>query len=156
VEIRLGGKQDWPFVYALSKSVMADSVSPWRKQDLDQTVKYRDSMLRGFWRWIEQTGSKVLIAEENGQAVGYLILYLDSREELTGLLQGWVMDFAVLQEWRGRGIGKALLQAAEDYCRGEGLGYLGLAVTSHNSRALKLYQDFGFAEERKLMVKVLE
>lgn len=156
MQIRLGGKEDWPFVYSLSKSVIPDSVSPWRKQALDKTLKYRDNILRGFWRWIEQTGSKVFIAEEEERPVGYLILYLDSREELTGLLQGWVMDFAVLEQWRGRGIGKALLQAAEDYCRAEGLDYLGLAVTSNNQRALQLYQDFGFAEERKLMVKVLK
>ncbi|MHB1652095.1 MAG: GNAT family N-acetyltransferase [Desulfitobacteriaceae bacterium] len=160
MQIRLGDVQDWPFIYALGKTVVQDSISPWRKQSLNKTLKYRTTILKGLWTWIQQTNSKVFIAEttdEKGNPVkaGYLILYPEYREELTGLNQGWVMDVAVTKEWRGQGLGRALLVAAENYCREAGIPYLGLAVSSHNLKALTLYESLGFAEERKLMVKVL-
>lgn len=158
MQIRFGDVQDWPFLYALGKSVIMDSVSPWRKQSESKTMKYRTSVLKGFWTWIQQTNSKVFIAEieENNNPVkaGYLVLYPEMREELTGMTQGWIMDLAVLPEYRGRGIARALLNHAENYCRDIGLEYLGLAVSSHNVKALALYEKLGFVEERKIMMKV--
>ncbi|MHB8073761.1 GNAT family N-acetyltransferase [Desulfosporosinus fructosivorans] len=165
MRVRLGNVRDWPFMYALGKQGIAHSISPWREQPMEETLKYRESILRGFWNWIQQSGSIVFISEdsaeegksssESGKAysVGYLVLQTSAREELTGVSQGWIMDFAVLPEWRGKGVGRELLEAAEDYCSEQGIPYLGLAVSSHNVRALHLYEQFGFAEERKLMVK---
>ncbi|HZK83836.1 MAG TPA: GNAT family N-acetyltransferase [Desulfosporosinus sp.] len=168
MSVRFGNVRDWPFMFALGKQGIADSISPWRKQPMEETLKYRERILKGFWTWIQQSGSIVFIAEassEEGEtcivtgkttAVGYLVLQTTAREELTGVLQGWIMDFAVLPEWRGKGAGRELLKASEDHCNDQGIPYLGLAVSSHNVRALHLYEQFGFAEERKLMVKRLK
>ncbi len=168
MRVRLGDVRDWPFIYDLGKLGISYSISPWRKQPMKETLKYRESMLRGFWTWIQQSGSIVFIAESSieegkpsleigkSQAVGYLVLQTSSREELTGVLQGWIVDLAVLSEWRGKGVGRELLKAAEDHCRKQEISYLGLTVSSHNVRALHLYEQFGFAEERKLMVKRLD
>ncbi|MDI6812851.1 MAG: GNAT family N-acetyltransferase [Desulfitobacteriaceae bacterium] len=159
MQIRFGDVQDWPFLYALGKTVIMDSVSPWRQQSESKTMKYRTSVLNGFWTWIQQNNAIIFVAEseekENPVKAGYLVLYPESREELTGMIQGWVMDVAVLPEFRGQGMGRALLVAAEDYCRDTGIEYLGLAVSSHNVKALALYEQLGYAEERKLMVKVV-
>lgn len=157
MRIRQGNVRDWPFMFELGEEVIPISISPWRQQPMEDTLKYRGKFLKGFWTWIQQTDSKVFIAEnDQGESVGYLVLYPSSLEELTGLLQGWVMDVAVLQEYRKQGIGRLLMEAAETYCRENAIYYLGLAVSSHNLQALHLYQDLGFAEERKLMVKVLK
>ncbi|WP_407307393.1 GNAT family N-acetyltransferase [Desulfosporosinus sp. SB140] len=170
MRVRQGNHRDWPFMYRLGKINIPDSASPWREQPMEETLKYRETVLKGFWTWIQQTGSIVFIAEaseeersggastDSGkeQSIGYLVLHPSSREELTGVLQGWVMDFGVLPEWRGKGIGKELLKAAEDYCRQHEVSYLGLAVSSHNLTALRLYEKAGFAEERKIMVKPLK
>jgi ribosomal protein S18 acetylase RimI-like enzyme len=168
MRVRFGNVRDWPFMYALGKLGIPHSISPWRKQPLEETLKYRESILRGFWTWIQQSESVVFIAEDSAeegeggsetgktQSIGYLVLQTSAREELTGVSQGWIMDFAVLPKWRGKGAGRELLKAAEDHCTEQGLLYLGLAVSSHNVRALHLYEQFGFAEERKLMVKRLE
>ena len=157
MHVRQGDAHDWPFIYTLAREAIPYSISPWRKQPLDETLKYREQLLKGFWGWIKQTDSQALIAEtESGTKIGYLILYPTSREELTGMIQAWVMDLAVSPKWRGRGAGKALLEAAEKYCREKNISYLGLAVSSHNFRALSLYENLGFAEERKLMVKVIK
>ena len=48
---------------------------------------------------------------------------------------------------RGRGVGSALLRAAIDRARGQGLHKLCLEVFAHNAAAIAMYRKAGFAEE---------
>jgi RimJ/RimL family protein N-acetyltransferase len=57
------------------------------------------------------------------------------------------IGMAVAREWRGRGIGSALLAAAIDWAREHGLHKLSLSVFPHNAAAITLYRKFGFVEE---------
>jgi len=158
--VRQGDVRDWPFIFSLGKLCIPASISPWREQTMEETLKYRESILKGFWSWIQQSSAIVFIAEgqveeeeSKAQSIGYLVLHTSSREELTGVSQGWIMDLGVVPEWRRKGVGLVLLKAAEQHCAEHGIPYLGLAVSSHNVKALRLYEQFGFAEERKLLVK---
>jgi RimJ/RimL family protein N-acetyltransferase len=49
--------------------------------------------------------------------------------------------------WRGRGVGTALVRAAIDWARGQGLHKLCLEVFPHNTAGIALYAKCGFAEE---------
>jgi len=49
--------------------------------------------------------------------------------------------------WRGRGVGTALMVAAIDWARAQGLHKLALSVFPHNDAAMALYRKFGFVEE---------
>jgi Acetyltransferase (GNAT) family len=53
----------------------------------------------------------------------------------------------VLQAWIGRGVGRALLQALEEWALSRGLHRLELAVAVDNARAIALYERFGFERE---------
>lgn len=53
----------------------------------------------------------------------------------------------VAREWRGRGVGTALVAAAIDWSRGHGLHKLTLGVFPHNVAAIALYRKFGFVDE---------
>jgi RimJ/RimL family protein N-acetyltransferase len=53
----------------------------------------------------------------------------------------------VAKEWRGRGVGSALMEAAIDWSRAQGLHKLALSVFPHNEAAIALYRKFGFVEE---------
>ncbi len=57
------------------------------------------------------------------------------------------LGMAVAREWRGRGVGTALLAAAIDWAREQGLHKLSLSVFPHNAAAIALYRKFGFVEE---------
>lgn len=61
-------------------------------------------------------------------------------------------DLAMLvdRDWRGRGVGSALVQAAIGWARGQGLHKLSLEVFTHNEAAIALYRKCGFAEEGRL------
>ena len=54
----------------------------------------------------------------------------------------------VAREWRGRGVGSALMAAAIEWARGRGdIHKLSLGVFAHNAAAIALYEKFGFVEE---------
>jgi GNAT superfamily N-acetyltransferase len=57
-----------------------------------------------------------------------------------------VHDMGVLPEHRGRGIGKALLQAIEDEARRRGACKITLEVLSGNARARALYLALGYGD----------
>ena len=53
----------------------------------------------------------------------------------------------VAAQWRGRGVGTALVAAAIEWARSNGLHKLSLSVFPHNHAAIGLYRKFGFVEE---------
>jgi ribosomal protein S18 acetylase RimI-like enzyme len=57
------------------------------------------------------------------------------------------IGMAVARPWRGRGVGSALLEAAIERARSDGLHKLALDVFPHNTAAIALYRKFGFVEE---------
>ncbi len=57
------------------------------------------------------------------------------------------IGMAVARDWRGRGVGTALLAAAIEWARGRGLHKLSLSVFAHNAGAIGLYRKVGFVEE---------
>jgi ribosomal protein S18 acetylase RimI-like enzyme len=57
------------------------------------------------------------------------------------------IGMAVARDWRGRGVGPALLAAAIEWARERGLHKLSLSVFAHNAGAIGLYRKVGFVEE---------
>jgi L-amino acid N-acyltransferase YncA len=58
-------------------------------------------------------------------------------------------EFGMLvdRDWRGRGVGSALVQAAIGLAREQGLHKLSLEVFAHNAAGIALYRKCGFVEE---------
>jgi RimJ/RimL family protein N-acetyltransferase len=57
---------------------------------------------------------------------------------------------AILEGYRGVGLGRILLTAAVDWARNRGCHKVTLEVWPHNARARRLYQSARFAEEGHL------
>jgi ribosomal-protein-alanine N-acetyltransferase len=55
-------------------------------------------------------------------------------------------DLVVLPAYRRRGIGRALLERAEAYARGEGARVLRVGVLAKNEAAARLYRSLGFGD----------
>jgi RimJ/RimL family protein N-acetyltransferase len=60
------------------------------------------------------------------------------------------LGMLVARDWRGRGVGSALLHAALDWAREAGAHKVSLQLWPHNIAARGLYRKFGFAEEGRL------
>ena len=80
------------------------------------------------------------VAEASGEIVGSLHVQ-PSKHGYSEI------GMAVQSDWRGRGIGTALMVAALDWARDQGLHKLTLGVFAHNEPAIALYRKFGFVEE---------
>jgi ribosomal protein S18 acetylase RimI-like enzyme len=81
-----------------------------------------------------------LVAVAGGAIVG--MLHVEKSRHGFGEI-----GMAVTREWRGRGVGSALLAAAIDRARENGLHKLSLSVFAHNDAAIGLYRKLGFVEE---------
>ena len=66
---------------------------------------------------------------------------------VVAVADGQVIGMLVGRDWRGRGVGSALVQAAISRARGQGLHKLCLEVFAHNTAAIALYCKSGFVEE---------
>ena len=87
----------------------------------------------------------VLLAIAEGRPVGIAVCFLGfSTFRARPLLN--IHDLAALPEWRGKGVGGALLAAAEDRARRRGCCKLTLEVQDDNRWALALYESFGFSD----------
>ena len=83
-------------------------------------------------------GSVVAVA--GGQVIG--MLHVEVSRHGFGEI-GMLVD----RDWRGRGVGSALMRAAIGLARQRGLHKLSLEVFAHNAGAIALYRKCGFVEE---------
>ncbi|BCM66407.1 MULTISPECIES: GNAT family N-acetyltransferase [Streptomyces] len=87
-----------------------------------------------------------LVAEADGRILGYIRLTRPTPLASNAHVLA-VQGFAVADEARGRGIGRALVRAAVAEARRRGARRLTLRVLAHNTPARSLYEAEGFAVE---------
>jgi GNAT superfamily N-acetyltransferase len=86
--------------------------------------------------------AEVLIAEADGHAAGFALFFHNYSTFLTrpGI---YLEDLFVRPEYRGRGLGKALLVALARLARDRECGRLEWAVLDWNEPSIKFYQSLG-------------
>lgn len=93
----------------------------------------------------EHPTSLVLVALAEEKPVGVAVCFFGfSTFAARPLLN--IHDLAVIPDWRGRGVGRALLNAAESRALQRGCCKLTLEVRDDNTGARALYERFGFTD----------
>lgn len=88
-----------------------------------------------------------LIAEIDGNVVGYAKLKANSKSESsTASAPMEIERLYSLQEYIGKGIGAALMQASIKEAKERGFNSLWLGVWERNERAISFYKKWGFKE----------
>jgi GNAT superfamily N-acetyltransferase len=90
-------------------------------------------------------GSDVLVAELGGEVVGMCQLVVFRHLQHRGGLCAEVESMHVHPKFRGRGIGKQLLDAAVDIARREGCYRVQLTSNRQRTDAHRFYERHGFA-----------
>jgi ribosomal protein S18 acetylase RimI-like enzyme len=81
--------------------------------------------------------------EPDGPPIGYAMISVgDESDGWEGAI-GQVESLSVAAEWRGRGVGGALLDAAERALAAAGIPAILISVIEPNERARQLYEDRG-------------
>lgn len=95
-----------------------------------------------------------LVAETGGKCVGYIMCKTEfgfsNFKKLGFVKKGHMVSVAVLPEFRGRGIGKALVQEALTGARIRSCDEFYLEVRCSNSGAIGLYGALGFDSRQRL------
>jgi len=88
----------------------------------------------------------VFVAEVDGEAVGFTLLYPMFTSVTLG--PAWVLnDLYVRPEDRGRGVGRQLLDAAREFGRATRSHYLTLETARDNQTAQRLYEAAGWKRD---------
>ncbi|MFN2461534.1 MAG: GNAT family N-acetyltransferase [Candidatus Velthaea sp.] len=151
LEIRRGDERDRAFVLDLGRRVASTSMSEVRPAPLALVEHAFDRLID----YVFGCEYHLLIAHDRGRSLGFALLLHDLPDEVTGMEQGFIAYMAVEPEARRAGAGSALLSAAEDIARAQGLPYLSLMVTEDNAAARALYTGAGFVTERRMLTKPL-
>jgi len=88
----------------------------------------------------------MLVAEDGGEIVGYVAVGRATRLESNRHVAD-IRGLAVAPDHQGRGLGRALVQAALDAARERGARKVTLRVLGPNTAARALYESCGFVVE---------
>ena len=137
---------------SLSPSLARGAKLAWHKEDTVQ--KFQDSYILDM---LAETAVQniTLIAEENSLALGFIHTRKHT-DEMSGEVCGTVPLLAVAETAQGRGVGKLLMEAAEDWTKTQGWRLLHLEVFAANGPAQGFYQKLGFVPETIHMIKPLD
>lgn len=149
--IRPASIGDRDFVIETARRFAAFGPPPWRtpQEVVAGEVRCLDEFFDGGMR-----GSTLLIADEDGRPAGFAFLEHHT-DYFNGDRHGHLGMIAVVKEAEGRGVGAALLQAADDWARAQGYAALTLNVFAGNDRARRVYERAGFTVETVKYVKPL-
>ena len=94
---------------------------------------------------IEGDGKLLIVAEIKGIIVGSADLHNGERRRIQHVA---TVGITVLKEFRGLGVGKALMESLIEWASGHPIiEKIGLGVFSNNAGAINMYNKLGFVEE---------
>lgn len=108
---------------------------------------------------IQSKDGGVLLAESGGKVIGELIFKRMSRE-CDGFYRArkWIYidDLCVDENYRGKGVAKALNDEAERIAYAEGCDAVELNCWAFNTRAAKFYENMGYKPQKTEYEKILK
>ena len=99
---------------------------------------------------VDSAGALVFTAKVDGGVVGWIWLGLGNDGDPA---HAWIYNVEVDEPFRGRGYGRAVIEAAEAELAGRGVTRLGLNVFGTNTVARRLYESMGFTVDAVQMSK---
>ena len=114
--------EDIEQVYDLEKSIFS---IPWSKNSFESSVKNKNTLF--------------IVAEEEGEILGYLGMYIFSDE-------ADISNVAVSKQYRRQHIAKQMMDDILLKAQAAGVKHVTLEVRETNVAAIKLYKNMGFVE----------
>ncbi|MDA1012923.1 MAG: GNAT family N-acetyltransferase [Planctomycetota bacterium] len=118
---------------------------------IDQRIEQRYGLINGHdWKWrkarhvdadVAFDPDSVFIAEVDGQIVGVISTRVDLDAGI-----GMIPNIAFLPDYRGRGLGRKLIEFALARFRKLGLTHARIETLAHNDVGNHLYESIGFQE----------
>ena len=156
--IRFARPEDEPELIEIqhSSAIHHATIDPdrWQARSIEDSIE-----ARRYWHKQSPRSEGIVAVGPDGKLVGMIELWLKRPRGPAGARIPRVkadLGLAVAPAWRGRGVGTALLAAAEDWARAQGAERMMLDLDVHNSGAQRLYERVGYQVEAIAMDKPLE
>jgi ribosomal-protein-alanine N-acetyltransferase len=125
VRLRAYRSEDFPILYEIDQACFPPGVSYSRGE---------------LARFLAQRDCRAWIAEAGGRIVGFLIV------ERGGPTYAHIITIDVRAEWRCRGVGRTLMDAAEEWARDQRLAVMYLETAEDNLAAQQFYESRGYTK----------
>ncbi len=104
-------------------------------------VSYSREELVGF---IAHRNSRTWVAHVGNEIIGFLVAGRESPQV------GHIITIDVVEQWRRRAVGMALMDAAEDWARRQGFRVICLETAEDNDAAKAFYRKRGYVKYRRV------
>jgi len=129
MQLRRFRPTDLQRLYEIDQSCFAPGIS-YSKHELEGFIRHRNSMT-----WVAEGGKEI---------VGFLIA-----DQHPTMLLGHIITLDVVEAWRRRGVGTALMDTAEEWARRRRFISLALETAEDNLPAQAFYERRGFVKYDK-------
>jgi len=105
-----------------------------------------DDSPEGFAKYLRHNPATSFVAVDNGRIVGTILAGHDGR-------RGIFHHVSVLKEYQKQGIGRMLVESAEEALRKEGINKVLLVVFTHNDSGNAFWEHMGFTVREDLVYR---
>ena len=144
---------------------METSIRPAHEADRDLLLRMAERLQEGVaaWRdpekvrravvgWVSDSladladpNSAAFVAEQRGEVMGFVCV--SERAHFTGQVDTYIGELVVAKDAEGSGLGRALVDAAEDWGRARGRTRVVVDTGAANAPARRFYAALGYGEE---------
>lgn len=117
-------------------------------------IKEGDQSIEFLEKSISNNESDILVYENDGIIVGFILLQAKVRPDFDFMLPGkfcYIMDIIVTEKERNKGFGTALMNSAKDWAKDRDCNFINLDVLANNHGAIALYEKLGFMPKAQEM-----
>lgn len=150
------GEGDWELIARNHAETIWSSLNDLRKQETSPAAVHSQVEKQiGMFRTGEEGNAQIFVVrDKTGKFAGFLWMEM-FLSGFTGKHQAHISEIFVAQEFRGKGIGKLLMNHAETWALQKGLSAIGLNVAATNTAAIELYMKSGYTTDAFRMYKHL-
>jgi len=155
-KIEQATENDWPWIVQGEVEIAWVRLDPEQqkhvgRQAVEEAVAQRVQRLREN----QDFATLAFVARaDDGTLAGFVWVARD-QNDFTGQLQASLLNQYVAEAYRDRGLGRQLLETAEEWARRQGLPWISLSIGARNTLGQKLYESLGYQVETLRMAKQL-
>lgn len=132
------------------------SISKLNKELFEYEIKYGDEYSQDwtysegaqsyFKRRIESERGIALVAEVDGEVVGYMLSFIAEYPYRLSTMIAEIENTFVKEEFRGKGAGRKLAEETKRIAKEKGAKRLKVVASYKNTRGIKFYHSIGFQD----------
>jgi GNAT superfamily N-acetyltransferase len=155
ISVRKSTPGDAEFIAKHAYRLLEFDLPSWREGEKEEMTKADIGHLTKALHSADPDISVFIAVDSSGDSCGYihLVMYTDY---YTGESHAHVTDIVVTKEAEGTGVGKLLLQKADEWAREKNARWITLNVFGENNRARQVYEKAGYQLEWIKYLKQLD